>query len=206
MVPAAIGAGIELARGEIGVAAIPEKLARDPKNPHALDALFALHMLGGLDDTLALDLLKHPDPYVRRWVVRCTGDRNEVSTLLASGLKSLAATEDHPEVRTQLLCSAKRLPADSGLPIVRTMMDRDADMQDPRVPLCLWWALESKAVSDRDAVLAVFDDPKVWDHPLAQTYGAKYSRSAGRWRGARRTTMRARSCWRWRSATRTARW
>ena len=51
-----------------------EKLARDPKNEHALDALFALQMLGGLDDNLAMDLLKHPDPYVRRWVVRCTGD------------------------------------------------------------------------------------------------------------------------------------
>jgi putative heme-binding domain-containing protein len=150
-----------------------EKLARDPKNPHALDALFALHMLGGLDDSLALDLLKHPDPYVRRWVVRCTGDRNEASTLLTSGLKTLAATEDHPEVRTQLLCSAKRLPAEAGLPIVRTMMDRDADLQDPRIPLLLWWALESKAVSDREAVLALFEDPKVWDHPLAQTYGAK---------------------------------
>ena len=150
-----------------------EKLARDPKNPHALDALFALQMLGGLDDNLAMDLLKHPDPYVRRWVVRCTGDRNEASTLLASGLKNLAATEAHPEVRTQLLCSAKRLPADTGLPIVRTMMERDEDMQDQRIPLLLWWAIESKAVSDRDTVLALFEDPKTWDFKLARTYGAQ---------------------------------
>ena len=156
-----------------------EKLARDPNNPHALDALFALQMLGGLDDNLAMDLLKHPDPYVRRWVVRCAGDRNEASTLLASGLKSLAATEQQPEVRTQLLCSAKRLPADTGLPIVRTMMERDADLQDQRIPLLLWWAIESKAVSDRDAVLALFEDPKVWDFQLARTYGAQYL--AKRW-------------------------
>jgi putative heme-binding domain-containing protein len=162
-------------------AALPqlEKLARDPNNPHALDALFALQMLGGLDDNLAMDLLKHPDPYVRRWVVRCTGDRNEASTLLASGLKALAATEKHPEVRTQLLCSAKRLPAEAGLPIVHVMMTRDEDLQDQRIPLLLWWAIESKAVSDRDAVLALFEDPKAWDAKLAETYGAQYL--AKRW-------------------------
>jgi putative heme-binding domain-containing protein len=136
-------------------------------------------MLGGLDDNLAMDLLKHPDPYVRRWVVRCAGDRNEASTLLASGLKSLAATEQHPEVRTQLLCSAKRLPADTGLPIVATMMERDEDLQDQRIPLLLWWAIESKAVSDRDAVLALFGDPKAWDSKLACTYGVQYL--AKRW-------------------------
>jgi putative heme-binding domain-containing protein len=150
-----------------------EKLARDPNNAHALDALFALQMLGGLDDNLAMDLLKHPDPYVRRWVVRSIGDRNEASTLLASGLKDLAAREQQPEVRTQLLCSAKRLPADIDLPIVRTMMEREADLQDQRIPLLLWWAIESKAVSDRDAVLALFEDPKVWDLKLAQTFGAQ---------------------------------
>ena len=156
-------------------AALPqlEKLARDPNNAHALDALFALQMLGGLDDNLAMDLLKHPDPYVRRWVVRCTGDKNEASTLLASGLRDLAVKEQHPEVRTQLLCSAKRLPADTGLPIVRAMMEREEDLQDQRIPLLLWWAIESKAVSDRDAVLALFEDPKAWDFKLAQTYGAQ---------------------------------
>ena len=102
-------AGLELGWRE-EKSALPqlEKLARDPHNAHALDsALFALQMLGGLDDNLARDLLKHPDPNVRRWVVRCTGDQNDATTLLASGLKSLAATERHPEVRTQLLCTAK---------------------------------------------------------------------------------------------------
>jgi putative heme-binding domain-containing protein len=156
-----------------------EKLALDPKNPHALDALFAIHMLGGLDDSLAMDLLKHPDPYVRRWVVRCIGDRNEASTLVASGLKALAETEPHPEVRTQLLCSARRLPAEIDLQIVRAMMPREEDLKDQRIPLLLWWAIESKAVSDRDAVLALFEDPKVWDYKLAQTYGAEYL--AKRW-------------------------
>ncbi len=160
-------------RGENSALPQLQKLARDPQNAHALDALFAVHMLGGLDDDLALELLKHPDPYVRRWVVRCTGDRNEASTRLASALQNLATTEQQPEVRTQLLCSAKRLPADAALPIVRTMMERDEDLQDQRIPLLLWWAIESKAESDRDALLTLFEDSKVWDTKLARTFGAQ---------------------------------
>ena len=150
-----------------------EKLARDANNPNALDALFALHMLGGLSDALAVDLLKHADPYMRRWVVRCTGDKGEASSLLASAITNLAISEKHPEVRTQLLCSAKRLPADECLSIVRAMMEREEDIADQRIPLLLWWAIEAKAESDRDAVLALFEDAKVWDLKLARTFGAQ---------------------------------
>jgi putative heme-binding domain-containing protein len=156
-----------------------EELARDTKNPFALDALFAVHMLGGLTDDLAIDLLKHPNPYVRRWVVRCTGDKEECSTLLASKLKELAATEKQLEVRTQLVASAKRLPADVALPIVRTMMERDEDISDKRIPLLMWWAVESKAESDRDTLLSWFAEPKIWDLKLARTYAAQYL--AKRW-------------------------
>jgi len=165
---------LELAwRGEKDALPELEKLARDPNNPNAIDALFALQMLGGLSDDLALDLLKHRDPYVRRWVVRCLGDRGEVTTLVASALRNFAATERHPEVRTQLLCSAKRLPADESLPIVRTMMERDEDAADKRIPLLLWWAIEAKAETDREALLAWFADPKVWELKLAGPFGAQ---------------------------------
>ena len=166
-------AALELAwRGD--TVALPEldRMVRDTANPHALDALFALNMLGGLKDGLSAELLHRADPYLRRWVVRCAGDKGEVTTLLSSALKELARTEQHPEVRTQLLCSAKRLPAEAGLPIVRAMMEREADITDKRIPLLLWWALEAKAESDRDSLLALFVDPAVWKLQLAQKYGA----------------------------------
>lgn len=148
-----------------------EKLARSEKNPHAIDALQALHMLGGFTDELATDLLKHPDPYVRRWVVKCVGDAGTASTQVVAALKELAAREEHPEVRTQILCSAKRLPAESSLPIVRVMMGRDADSADQRIPLILWWAIEDKAESDRDALLTLFSEPAAWDMKLARSHG-----------------------------------
>lgn len=156
-----------------------EKLVRSEKNPHVLDALFALHMLGGLTDDLAVDLLKHSDPYVRRWVVRCIGDTGNASTLVTSALKDLATREEHPEVRTQLLASAKRLPAEAALPIAQVMMAREADLQDQRIPLMLWWVFESKAVTDREALLALFSEPAAWDMKLARAYGIHHL--AKRW-------------------------
>lgn len=166
-------AALELAwRGEKSALPDLESMARDASNPHALDALFALHMLGGLNDGLSAELLNHANPYIRRWVIRCAGDKGDVSTLLASALKDLARTEQHPEVRTQVLCSAKRLPAEAALPIVRMMMERADDIADKRIPQLLWWALEAKAESDREALLMLFADPAIWNLKLGRRYAA----------------------------------
>ena len=173
-------AALELSwRGEKSVLPDLQKMARSVANKYALDALFAVQMLGDLDDELAVDLLQHPDPYVRRWLVRCTGDRGNVSTQVTSALKKLALQEGHLEVRTQLLASAKRLPADVALPIVSAMMTRDDDATDKRIPLMLWWALESKAETDRAPLLALFAEPATWNLKLARTFGIHHL--AQRW-------------------------
>lgn len=150
-----------------------ERRLRDKHTPHALDALFALHMLGGLRDDLALFLFSHPDPYVRRWMVRCLGDEGRVSPQLASALGELGRNEPHPEVRAQLLASARRFPAGTAFPVLRLMMTRDADAADPRLPLLLWWALEAKAETDREALLALFEPSDVWQSSLARRFGAQ---------------------------------
>ncbi len=156
-----------------------EKLARDRANPYAFDAVSALDLLGGLRDALATDLLQHPDPYVRRWVVRAAGDDRDVSLPVASALVELGGRERQPEVRTQLLATARRLPAVTALPIARAMLANEADTSDQRMPLMFWWTLESKAESDRAALLSFFSDPAVWRLPLARTHGVHHL--AQRW-------------------------
>lgn len=149
-------------------------LAVQPDNPHAFDALCALQLLGGLTDARAIALLHHPDPYVRRWVVRCIGDAAKASREVAKALTELAANERHPEVRTQLLASAKRLPAATALPIAAVMMAQADDLKDKRIPLLLWWALESKVALHRDEVVALFTDRQIWESALARQYGAHH--------------------------------
>ncbi|MEI9892880.1 MAG: hypothetical protein WDN28_02925 [Chthoniobacter sp.] len=72
--------------------------------------------------------------------------------------------------RAQFACTAKRLPAKQDLSIVRALLDHDADAADPRLPLLLWWDIEAKADSDRDAVLAFFHESPLWDRPIVKRY------------------------------------
>jgi len=124
-------------------------------NPNALDAMFALHQVGDLDDETNTQLMHHADPYVRRWTVRHTVV--EMKGAMAE-LPKLAAGEQHLEVQTMLAAAAKRLPAATAMPIFKSLLPT----QDARLQTMLWWLLESKCESDRDLVLGVFEDRATW--------------------------------------------
>ena len=66
-------------------------------------------------------------------------------------------------VRCQLAATARRLPGGDGLPIVERLLRRGLDRDDPYVPLMLWWAIEAKALSDTERLLAFFGDRAAWD-------------------------------------------
>jgi putative heme-binding domain-containing protein len=136
----------------------------------ALQALWALNASGGFNEGVAQELLRHPTADVRAWTVRLFGDAKSVSASTASELAKQAAAEPAAVVRSQLACSARRLPADQGLPIVSALMRRSEDQGDRYVPLLLWWAIEAKATSDPDAVVALFASKDVWSLPIARKH------------------------------------
>ncbi len=41
---------------------------------------------------------------------------------------------------------------------------------DVHIPLLIWWGIEAKAESDREAVLAIFDEPAFWQRPLVRKF------------------------------------
>ncbi len=134
----------------------------------ALEALWAINLSGGFDDALATKSLRHTDPFVRMWGVRLLGDAQKVSPTLSAQLAQLSAIEPHPEVRSQLASTAKRLPAPDALPIIENLLKYDEDASDPDNPLLIWWALEAKAETDREAVLALFENADLWSYPIVQ--------------------------------------
>lgn len=141
-------------------------LAASESNPRALEALWALHLCGGFDDEAALTALGNPNPDLRRWGARLVGDARVASTAVARRLAELALSEPDVQVRSQLASTAKRLPGDVCLPIVRGLLTHTEDLDDLHMSLLIWWALESKAETDRDAVLALFRDASLWRLPL----------------------------------------
>ncbi len=154
------------------------------KGQLALESLWALYVSGGFDDAFAQKLFTHPNEDVRTWTVRLLCDPKKVSPAIAARLAELARKETSPTVRSQLACSAKRLPGKDCIPIVRALLHHDEDVKDPHIPLLLWWAVEDKAISDRELVLSLLDSPQAWRAPLVRQYlveriGRRYMAEGG---------------------------
>ncbi len=155
----------------------------------ALECLWAIHACGGFDEATGLAALDHSDPHVRAWAVRLLCDPKAVSPAVGSKLVKIALTESNLEVRNQLAASAKRLPErggtsaqggkpgaeashlmDGGLGIVRSLISHDSDAADNRMPLLLWWAIESKLDHSSDSVVSMFEDASLWKRPLVSRH------------------------------------
>jgi putative membrane-bound dehydrogenase-like protein len=134
---------------------MPDKSTRSTDHP-ALEALWILHQAKWLDDQIALTTVQHPVATVRAWTIRLLGDRKYLPAPFAEAVTRLAATESEAEVRCHIASTARRLPAAQALPLVAALLRRDADSNDPFIPLLCWWTIEGFCETDRPAVLSLF--------------------------------------------------
>jgi len=132
----------------------------------ALEALWALHQMGELDEATALATLAHGQAAVRAWSIRLLGDRRQLPEKFATAVRAAAATEPDAEVRSQIASTARRLPVAQALPLVAALLQRDEDIADPCIPLLCWWTIESFCAQEREAVLAGV----VWDTASARQH------------------------------------
>ncbi len=151
-------------RKDISVVPQLKRLLKTESGQTALEAFWAIALSKGLTDSVAIIGIHHKDPFVRMWSARLLGDANTVSAAAKVELAKLATLERHPEVRSQLAATAKRLPGPVAIPMIRNLLKGHDDVHDPDIPLQLWWAIESKAVSDRAGILAMFEDSAIWSN------------------------------------------
>jgi putative heme-binding domain-containing protein len=160
-----------------------KKLVEENTGQFALECFWALNASGGFTDEVALQTLEHKDEFVRYWTVRLLGDRYPPARYSSSTrapaplpaaiqkrLEALARTEAEVQVRTQVASSAKRLPGVNALPILREALYRADDAVDKHQPLLLWWALESKAATDRAQILAMLKESSLWQTPIVSKF------------------------------------
>jgi putative membrane-bound dehydrogenase-like protein len=142
-------------------------MLQDGDGAHAIEALWALHLVRGVDKMPVESLITHSEPMVRAWTVRLLADDHKLGAL-ATKVAELAEREESVFVRSQWAASARRLTASEGLPIVASLLRHDRDGADIHVPLLLWWAIEAKCGSDRGAVIDMFRDSTLWRGRLAE--------------------------------------
>ncbi len=144
-------------------------LAGEGTHP-ALEALWALHGLGRLDEATAVKMLVHPAAPVRAWTIRLMGDAKELPAEFFQAVLARAKSEPDAEVRCQMLSTARRLPVGEALRIVKALALRTDDLDDAFVPLMAWFTVESHCATVRDAVVALFDDPAWWAAPFVRRH------------------------------------
>lgn len=143
-----------------------ENLVRNGSGQTALEALWVLNLMDGLNGRLRIAALDHADPWVRVWAIRLIGDEKSARKQEISRMITLAAKDAHVEVRQQLASTAQRLPAEDAIRIVSALLKRDEDASDPYMPLMVWWALEKACANDPVAVVDLFRDASLFDHPM----------------------------------------
>lgn len=170
-------------------------LALQPGNPRAVDALWGLHAVNGLDVETAINLLNHVQPVVRRAAVQWVGDQwgrdtaglpaqvkpAPVPEKLADVMLALARNELDGQVQSQLASSAKRLPAPLGLSMVWELTRHEAANSDPHIPLLIWWAIEAKCMTHPELIGAAFETPEIWSRAIVRNH--LLSRLARRYAG-----------------------
>lgn len=195
-----------------GHADVVPKLSEMLNGPHALEALWALNLLAENNpDDRAIEskagiaitqAVRSSDPYVRRWAVKMIGE--QAPSWRSLGALTMVAEEKHPEVRAQILASAKRLPAGVALPLLwsgdddsRRRVRQNAAAAAPssgedaysdpsgHLPLLAWWALESKAEKEREAVFtflksdSAFLQTELFKNHLAEKLAKRYALAGG---------------------------
>ena len=131
-----------------GDAATLRAMVTDEKNPHALEALWALYQIGEWAKT-PIGLQHHPNEYVRAWAVRLTTDRSpETDSTLPFGVLN----EFSPVVLAQVACSARRIKSRHAPAVVNQLLQNTVCDDDPQLPLLIWWAIEEHLTRSRGSV------------------------------------------------------
>ena len=162
-----------------GLKDLAPKLQGMLEGPQALEALWTLDGLEAVTNEMLASLLKHADPYLRRWAVKILGER---ASSKPDGLVQLAKDESHPEVCAQMLASAKLLPATMALPLLAAGNAQD---ESGHLPLLAWWTLESKAEKEREAVFnflksdSAFLQTELFRNHLAEKLAKRYALAGG---------------------------
>lgn len=165
-------AAVRLLRQRGDLSAVPQLLdmIRETEEQVALDALWAVYGTSGLSESLTAELLQHGNPWVRAWTVRLACDDGHVASGTAAALQQLARDEPHAAVRSQLAASARRIATEHAFPVVAALSRHDEDAGDPHIPLLLWWAIEARAETDRDAIVSLFEDPGLRGHAIVKQH------------------------------------
>ena len=128
--------------------ALRQLLKNSSDEVHQLHALWALHVSGGLDESLALELLKNPHEYVRAWTIQLISEENGPSDAALRAFAALAKDDPSPVVRLYLASAMQRTPVQKRWDVLTNLLAHGEDANDHNLPLLYWYAAEAAVGAD----------------------------------------------------------
>jgi putative membrane-bound dehydrogenase-like protein len=128
--------------------ALQKILAENPQAPRKLRALWALFASGGLAEKNLTALLDHENEHVRAWAIRLLADERKVPAPAAEKFTAMAAADASPLVRVFLAAALQRMELAARWPIAEKLAQRAEDVDDPAIPLMLWYGVEPLVKAD----------------------------------------------------------
>jgi putative membrane-bound dehydrogenase-like protein len=138
-----------------------------PDVTRKLRALWALHVINGLDEKGLLTLLDHSEEFVRAWSIALLLEGRRASKDVRDKLATLAAKDPSPLVRLHLASGLQRLPVRERGPIGMGLLQHAEDADDPSLPLMIWYGVEPLAVAGPERTAALLERMKI---PLVREF------------------------------------
>ena len=138
--------------------------------PRKLRALWALRVIGGLDDDFLYRQLDHPSEYIRSWSIRLLCEDGDPPKRALQRFEELAKQGDSPFVRLQLASALQRLRPEQRWKIAAGLVARAEDAEDQNLPLMIWYGIEPLVHEDVRRFVQLASQSKI---PLVRRHIAR---------------------------------
>ncbi|MDB4684450.1 hypothetical protein OAF68_02175 [Akkermansiaceae bacterium] len=144
--------------------ALDEFFENSKTSPKRLRALWAQHVTKRFADDpkqKLIQLLAHSDEHVRAWAIQLLSEDKTPPASIKPILEKLAQSDPSPTVRLYLAAAAPRLPLDHRFPILNALSQHAEDIDDPKLPRMIWFALEPLVTGHPKKALALAAQTKI---------------------------------------------
>jgi putative membrane-bound dehydrogenase-like protein len=128
---------------------------------HELRLIWALHVIGGLDEPKRVELLSAENEYVRAWSIRLEVEDKAASPEMLKRFAELAASDPSPVVRVHLASALQRLPLEQRWEIAERLAAHAEDASDANLPLMVWYAIEPLVFADPARAIKLLQTAKL---------------------------------------------
>ena len=144
--------------------ALDEFFVSSKTSPKRLRALWAQHVTKRFSknaEEKLIQLLSHSDQHVRAWAIQLLSEDKTPPSSIKSILQKLAQSDPSPTVRLYLAAAVPRLPLEYRFPILNALSQRSEDIDDPKLPRMIWFALEPLVTEHPEQALALAAQTKI---------------------------------------------